>query len=378
LAPLLSFQSVSKFYGSQAAVNQVSLGVERGEILSLLGPSGCGKTTLLRLAGGFEQPDQGAIFLEELDITPLPPDRRPLNMIFQNYALFNHLSVRANIAFGPKLTGWSPKQIKSETDRLLHLVQLEEQAERMPATLSGGQKQRVALARALIMKPRVLLLDEPFAALDTALRQRMLAELGRLLRVIGITFVFVTHDQSEAMSISHRVAVMSAGRIVQVGTPEQVYLQPRNAFVAAFLGETNFLEGDILRAPGGGFLLALGNLLLRLAEDSGPLEEGGRATLCLRPENLHLRAKQPAPGPGINSLAAMVVESTYLGPQSKYVVAIGDTRLTILQGHGIGATGHFHLTPGSPVWVAWHARSGRIMPAAEAPTDPPATASPDP
>ena len=245
MGEFLEFRQVSKNFGSICAVDGVSLEIKRGEFFSLLGPSGCGKTTLLRIAAGFEQPDKGQVLLDGEDITKLPPNKRKVNTIFQSYALFPHLTVWDNIAFGLNMAKRPKKEIDEEVERMLHLIQMDDQAHKKPTQLSGGQKQRVAVARALINQPQVLLLDEPLAALDLKLRQRMLIELDLIHDEVGITFLYVTHDQGEAMSLSDRIAVMDTGRIEQIGTPAEIYEAPRTSFVAAFIGDTNFLEGKV-------------------------------------------------------------------------------------------------------------------------------------
>ena len=229
MASYLRFENVTRRFGSFTAVDNVTLDIEKGETFSLLGPSGCGKTTLLRMAAGFDRPDAGRILLDGKDITHLPPDQRPVNTVFQSYALFPHLSIRDNIAFGPKIAKWAPDAIKRGVDEMLELVDLKAHADKKPSQLSGGQKQRVAIARALVNKPKVLLLDEPLAALDLKLRQRLLVELDAIHDEVGITFIYVTHDQGEAMSISDRIAVMNKGVIEQVGPPVQIYEAPRSS-----------------------------------------------------------------------------------------------------------------------------------------------------
>ncbi len=240
-------RSARKVYGTGAesvvALDNVSIGIRRGEFFTLLGPSGCGKTTLLRLIAGFETPTSGHIFLSGRDISEEPPNRRPINTVFQSYALFPHLTVRQNVGFGLQMQGRAVSEITEKVDRALSLVQLETMADRKPQQLSGGQQQRVALARALAPSPEVLLLDEPLSALDLKLRKEMQSELKRLQLEPGITFIFVTHDQEEALTMSDRIGVMSAGRLLQVGSPREIYNHPVNRFVADFIGETNFLSG---------------------------------------------------------------------------------------------------------------------------------------
>ena len=249
LADFLVFENLSKLFGPTRAADNVSLSIRKGEFFSLLGPSGCGKTTLLRILAGFEQPDSGRVLLDGEDITALPPHKRKVNTIFQNYALFPHLTVWENIAFGLRIAKCPKEEIGSgsRADAASHPDG--RSGPKRPDMISGGQKQRVAIARALINKPQVLLLDEPLAALDLKLRQRMLIELDLIHDEVGITFLYVTHDQGEAMSLSDRIAVMDQGRIEQVGAPAEIYEAPRSSFVAAFIGDTNFFEGEVADVP---------------------------------------------------------------------------------------------------------------------------------
>ena len=244
----IEIQNVVKVYKGDTdvfALNDVSLKIDNNEFFTLLGPSGCGKTTLLRLIAGFEHPTKGSISLNKEDISFLPPNKRPVNTVFQNYALFPHMTVGGNIAFGLEMMGMSKLDVKKTVDEMLELVEMEELINRRPAELSGGQQQRVALARALAPKPQVLLLDEPLSALDLKLRKQMQLELKRLQSETGITFVFVTHDQEEALTMSNRIAVMSAGKVLQVGSPREIYHYPENRFVANFVGDSNFLTAEI-------------------------------------------------------------------------------------------------------------------------------------
>lgn len=236
MSSFLEFQDIHHHFGSVRAVDGVTLSVKQGEVFSLLGPSGCGKTTLLRICAGFQRPQSGRVILNGVDITDLPPEKRKVNTVFQNYALFPHLNVFDNIAFGLRIAKRPHKEVVSEVDRMLDLTDMTEHAEKRVGELSGGQKQRIAIARALVNRPQVLLLDEPLAALDLKLRQRMLVQLDSLHDEVGITFLYVTHDQEEAMSISDTIAVMNKGKVEQIGSPAEIYEAPRSSFVAAFIG----------------------------------------------------------------------------------------------------------------------------------------------
>src|SRR5215468_11599116 len=253
--PLVRFENVSRRFGDIAAVDRLSLDVYRNEFFALLGPSGCGKTTLLRLLAGFEMPDEGRVLLDGCDIAAMPPHRRSVNMMFQSYALFPHLSVAGNIAFGLRQDGLAKAAISARVDEMLALVKLEGLGHRRPDQLSGGQRQRVALARSLAKRPQVLLLDEPMAALDRKLREETQFELMDLQVRLGLTFVIVTHDQEEAMTVAHRIAVMDRGRIVQVATPAEIYEQPRSRWVAEFVGDINLIEGGVVATDAAGAMV---------------------------------------------------------------------------------------------------------------------------
>lgn len=279
------------------ALDNVSIRIDRGEFFTLLGPSGCGKTTLLRCIAGFESPSVGTILLSGRDITAEPPNRRPVNTVFQSYALFPHLTVTQNVAFGLEMLGRPKAQVAATVARMLALVKLEAFAGRKPAQLSGGQQQRVALARALAPAPEVLLLDEPLSALDLKLRKEMQSELKRLQHETGITFVFVTHDQEEALTMSDRVGVMSAGKLLQVGTPREIYNNPVSRFVADFIGETNFLPGV---ARGGVVRLASGEAVAERVAN-------GPVTVAVRPEQVRIAAA------GTRGIPALVARCVYFG-----------------------------------------------------------------
>jgi len=309
-------QGVRKRYGEVVALDGVDLEIRRGEFFSLLGPSGCGKTTLLRLLAGFETPDAGRVLIGGKDMAGVPPYERSVNTVFQNYALFPHMTVAGNIAFGLRMKGLPQGEIRKKVAWALELVDLLGLEGRYPRELSGGQKQRVALARALVLEPQVLLLDEPLSALDLKLRQELRVELMQLQRRLGTTFVFVTHDQEEALVMSDRIAVMRAGRVEQVGLPDEVYERPKNRFVADFLGRSNFLPA---RPHPLGAETPLGPLRLK-----SPLER--EALLVIRPEKIRLYPKEATP-PRENLVVAQVEEIVYTGAENQYYLRAGEVRL---------------------------------------------------
>src|SRR5438874_5317944 len=317
--PLVRFDQVTKRFGSATAVDRLSLDIFAGEFFALLGPSGCGKTTLLRLLAGFEAPEEGRILLDGADLAGTPPYRRPTNMMFQSYALFPHLTVERNIAFGLRQEGMPRREIAARVAEILTLVKLEGFGSRKPEQLSGGERQRVALARSLAKRPKVLLLDEPMAALDKKLRAETQFELIELQARLGTTFVIVTHDQEEAMTVADRMAVMERGRIVQVGTPAEIYEQPNSRYVADFVGDVNLLEARLASTSRDESLIE-GNCgaALRIAQpvDAAP---GTTVWVALRPEKVRIGLKPPHE-PRENVLAGTVADIGYLGNLSTYKV----------------------------------------------------------
>ena len=362
MAEFLEFENVHKHYGKVRAVDGVSLSIRRGEFFSLLGPSGCGKTTLLRILAGFERPDQGRVFLDGQDITDLPPHKRKVNTIFQNYALFPHLTVRQNIGFGLKIAGVDRATIEREVDAMLALIQMEDQAGKYPDQVSGGQKQRVAIARALIKKPDVLLLDEPLAALDLKLRQKMLIELDLIHDEVGITFVYVTHDQGEAMSLSDRIAVMNRGKVEQLGTPTEIYEAPRSSFVAAFIGDTNFFEGTVAEMVGPDYSrLALDGFPDVVVFNDKQLGTGDLIYLSVRPEKIRISRDRPEHGAHSNVVAAHVEDVVYLGSHTKYWVRVQDYRIAVFQQHNRFLLDEQPIRWGEDVFIRWHADDGFML-----------------
>jgi putrescine transport system ATP-binding protein len=317
LAPLLRIEGVGKRFGGYAAVDNLSLDIYQGEFFALLGPSGCGKTTLLRLIAGFERANAGRILLDGVDLAPVQPHRRPVNMMFQSYALFPHLTVEANVAFGLKQEGLPRAHIAERVADMLALVKLTNFGRRKPNELSGGQRQRVALARSLVKRPRVLLLDEPMAALDKKLRGETQFELMELQRRLGLTFIIVTHDQSEAMTVADRIAVMDRGRLMQVAPPAEIYEQPNSRWVADFIGSVNLLEGRVGDDGASVEGTALGRLQVAGKIDAEP---GATVWVAVRPEKLRISPGEPtAEQQTANSgVAATVVDIGYLGDLSIY------------------------------------------------------------
>jgi putrescine transport system ATP-binding protein len=313
--PMVRFAGVTKRFGSFTAVDNVSLDIGRGEFFALLGPSGCGKTTLLRMLAGFETPDDGAVLLDGQNIVGVPPYERPVNMMFQSYALFPHLTVAGNVAFGLRQEGWAKPAIAARVAEMLALVKLEQFGHRKPHQLSGGQRQRVALARALAKSPKVFLLDEPLGALDKKLRDETQFELMALQQRLGLTFIIVTHDQEEAMTMAGRLGVMHEGRLVQVGTPAEIYEDPGTRWVAEFIGEVNLFEGTISGHQGG--LASVDTKIGRLVVTrKDGFDDGQSVSVAVRPEKVDI-AREPVSG-ALNMLHGNVADIAYLGDLSIY------------------------------------------------------------
>jgi spermidine/putrescine transport system ATP-binding protein len=356
--------NVTKIFDNEfTAVDNVSLKIEQGEFFSLLGPSGCGKTTILRMIAGFEDPTSGTIMLNGKNIIGTPPNEREVNTVFQNYALFPHLNVFENIAFSLRLRKEKEEEIRQKVMNMIDLTRLNGHVEKMPSQLSGGQKQRVAIARALVGKPTVLLLDEPLAALDAKLRQHMLVELDTIHDEVGITFIYVTHDQSEAMSISDHVAVMNEGEIIQYGTPFEVYESPVNAFVANFIGETNFFTGTVEKVEEEYFMLDTGRFGKIWFYKDMEVKIGQVIQVSLRPEKVKVTKEKPITPQGIkiNILEGTVDETIYLGSQTKYTIAVGNHYLQAFKQHVRYLLDEVIITWKDRVYVWWFADDSYVL-----------------
>jgi spermidine/putrescine transport system ATP-binding protein len=343
--PQVFVDNTIKRFGEVVAVKDLSLTVERGQFLTLLGPSGCGKTTLLRMIAGFEEPDSGRVYIGGQDVTFSPPHKRPANMVFQRYALFPHLTVFDNVAFGLRVKKLGESKIMDRVDRMLNLVQLKGYGSRKINQLSGGQSQRVALARALVNEPDVLLLDEPLAALDLKIRQQMQVELKLLHAELGITFIYVTHDQEEAMTISDRIAVMQAGQIVQDGSPEEIYNSPANAFVAEFIGHSNLIDATVESVAPVQLKFLDGIFNCQPCSD---LQIGQTVKVLLRPEALLIYREKPSKS--ANLITGKVVDATFKGPYVDYLVEFNGQRLKV---HQSIHTGVQVMGRGEKAYIVW-------------------------
>jgi spermidine/putrescine transport system ATP-binding protein len=354
---------VTKQFNDFVAVNAIDLEVTDGEFFSLLGPSGCGKTTTLRMIAGFEQPTEGEIFIMGQQVAGIPAYRRPVNTVFQNYALFPHMNAMENVAFGLEMARVSKEETKKRAAQALELVQMEEYAHRKPNQLSGGQRQRVALARALVNRPKVLLLDEPLGALDLKLRKAMQLELKQIQAEVGITFIYVTHDQEEALTMSDRIAVIHRGQIKQVGIPNEIYDNPENKFVADFIGETNFIDGQVVSNNGISAIDA-GGLTLKGTRGKRALKQGQAVTLAIRPEKMRLYAgdSQRPENDDLNVVVkAQVTEAIYIGTDTRYRVELDNQSHLFVreQNQGFGQEHDFNV--GDEIYIHWLAQNAQIL-----------------
>ena len=357
--PLLRLEGIGKKFGDIAAVEQLSLDIHEGEFFALLGPSGCGKTTLLRLLAGFEQPSEGRILLDGEDIAGVPPHRRPVNMMFQSYALFPHLTVAGNVAFGLRQEALPREEIDARVNAMLALVKLDGLGARKPHQLSGGQRQRVALARALVKRPRAFLLDEPLAALDRKLREETRFELMELQRKLGLTFIIVTHDQEEAMILASRIGVMDRGRLVQVATPPEIYEQPNSRWVADFIGDVNLIEGQLASAGPEAAIVSFGAGRLRAAQAvDAPL--GAVVWLALRPEKVRIAAAD-SPEASENVCPGRIVEIGYLGDVSIYKVKLDSGLIMKAAVANLARQVLRSFSVGDRVTLSWPADAGVVL-----------------
>ncbi len=354
---------MTKRFGALTAVDDVSLSITKGEFFSLLGPSGCGKTTLLRMLGGFERPDSGRIYLEGRDITDLAPNERRVHTVFQNYALFPTMTIWDNIAFSLKLAKKPKAEIEESVDSILEMIQMSDHAWKYPNQLSGGQKQRVAIARALVDRPQVLLLDEPLAALDLKLRQHMLIELDTIHDQVGITFMYVTHDQGEAMSLSDRIAVINKGRVEQLDVPAKIYEAPASRFVASFIGDTNFFSGEIASVEGDYCTIKVEGFPPIRAYNDKNLAPGQKVDLSVRPEKIRVTINPPLPekGAGINVFPSKVRDIVYQGVYTKYWLVSSSMLVSALKPHSRFLLDQEAITWNDDVFVWWHPDDGYMV-----------------
>ena len=358
--PLIRFEGVTKRFGEFTAVDRLDVDIFKGEFFALLGPSGCGKTTLMRMLAGFEQPTEGRILLDGRDIGPVPPNKRAVNMMFQSYALFPHLSVAENIAFGLKRSDMPKAEIPGRVDEMLSLVQLREFAGRKPHQISGGQRQRVALARSLAKAPKLLLLDEPLGALDKKLRQQTQFELVDIQEKTGTTFVIVTHDQEEAMTVATRVAVMDHGRLIQVDTPDRIYETPNSVYVADFIGDVNLIEGNVASAEGERVEISWAEGQPPIVGSSAsPPAEGTRCSFAIRPEKVAISAERPPDA--VNAIRGNIHDIAYLGNISTYHVRLDTGHIVKAQTANSRRIGRRDFTWEDAVWLSFSETAGIVL-----------------
>ena len=359
--PQIVIESIDKTFGAFTAVDSVNLRIYKGEMFALVGASGCGKTTLLRMLAGFATPTGGRIMIEDVDMTTVPPHERPVNMMFQSYALFPHMTVEQNVGYGLRRMSLEAAARNKRIQEALEMVQLGALAKRKPHQLSGGQRQRVALARALIRRPKVLLLDEPLSALDKKLREQTQFELMNIQYQVGITFVFVTHDQDEAMALSTRIAVMNRGQVLQVGMPSEIYEFPQSRFVADFIGTTNLFEGTVSGSESGHIMVRSAEAGCDLVVDEfGRFGSGQRVWVALRPEKIRL-SKHPVDGGGMNQIKGVVWELGYLGNRSTYRIKTQTGKLVTVFAQNDRRTSEWSIDWSDEVYLSWSADCAVIL-----------------
>jgi spermidine/putrescine ABC transporter ATP-binding subunit len=350
--PAIVFEHVTKRYGGFVALDDVSFTVKTGELFSFLGPSGSGKTTILRILGGFEEPEEGSVYIFGKRVNGIPPHKRKnVNTVFQNYALFPHMNVFENIAYGLRVDGVKRDAVSDRVKNMLRLMKLEEWAKSEPHHLSGGMKQRVALARALIKEPQVLLLDEPLSALDLKIRQHLLIELKNLHERIGSTFIYVTHDQGEALSISDRILILHRGKIVQIGTPVEIYENPSTRFSAEFIGEMNFIDGSVIRSEGDRAIVMIDSVGEVIVISNGDISVGDNVTVSVRPERVVLQKDVVKPD-GLNCVSGKLVETIYEGSAVEYIITLENDLVVTAEARGGDAMDKF--TIGDPLYFCWN------------------------
>jgi putrescine transport system ATP-binding protein len=358
--PFIRFENITKRFGDFVAVKNLSLDIYEKEFFSLLGPSGCGKTTLMRMLAGFEEPTEGRILLQGKDISGVPPYKRPTNMMFQSYALFPHMTVEKNIAFGLEQDNLPKSEIDARVQEMLKLVKLEQFAKRKPSQLSGGQRQRVALARSLAKRPKVLLLDEPLGALDRKLREETQFELMDIQHTLGLTFLIVTHDQEEAMTVSDRIAVMDKGVLVQVATPAEIYEAPNSRYVADFIGDINIFEAKVSAKDGSLVTLDSDGLPVRVEQPECPAVAGNAVAFAIRPEKVRISLDAPA-APAANAAQGEVMDIGYLGDFSVFITRLKDGRIMRAAQANVSRLVDRPITFGDQVWLTWPAEAGLVL-----------------
>lgn len=355
----VEMRNVTKVFGDVVAVDHVTMSIRQKEFFAMLGPSGCGKTTSLRMIAGFERPTSGEIYIDGKDVGNTPPFQRNVNTVFQSYALFPHMTVEQNVGFGLEMKGIGKAEIVRRVGEALELVRLPQLAKRYPKQMSGGQQQRVALARALVNRPKVLLLDEPLGALDAKLRKEMQIELKNLQREVGITFIFVTHDQEEALTMSDRIAVFSKGKVLQIGTPLEIYERPTTRFVADFIGETNFLEGKVTEVNGEFATVSVNGNRAFVGRAMNGVRAGMSASLSVRPEKLQL-VEQPTSGP--NCYEVQVHSIAYVGSDTRVIVLLGENQIDVWEQNTVSTLDpNYFFKPGEKAWLTFKPENALVL-----------------